>query len=118
MKTALVLLVATLGTVCAGDGSLSQTVVVSQTTVRRITPEIMQGIKDLSVYNNPGSPREQVGDVTDGVDAWFELQRIPNNPAKRQAAADFPYNFPKQLFLAQRGFLAMRSWGGSPLRYW
>jgi len=117
MKTVLVVLVATLGTVCAGDSSISQTV-VSQTTARRITPEILQGIKDLAVYNNPGSPREQVSDVTEGVEAWFELQNIPNNPAKRQAAADFPSDFPKQLYLSQRGFLALRNWGGSPPRYW
>ncbi|MEI6340068.1 MAG: hypothetical protein WCQ57_16055 [Verrucomicrobiota bacterium] len=112
MKTVLVLLLATLGTVCAGDGPASQLV------VRQITPQIVQGIKDLAVFNNPGSPREQVSDVAEGVEAWFELQSIPNNPPKRRAAAEFPYNFPKQLYLAQRGFLAMRSVGGEPARYW
>lgn len=106
------------GTVCAGDRVVSQTTVVTQTIFRQIAPDVVQGIKDLAVYNNPGSPREQVDAITEGVEAYFDLQTIPNNPAKRQAALQFPFNFPKQLYLAQRGFLALRSVGGSEPRYW
>ena len=97
---------------------MSPSPVAPQTLVRRISPEVLQGIKDLAVFNNPGSPREQVDAVTEGVEAYFALKRIPNNPAKHQAAVQFPYDFPKQLFLAQRGYLALRSTGGVPPRYW
>ena len=118
MKAVLVLLVAVVGSVYAGDGGVSPSPVAPQTLVRRISPEVLQGIKDLAVFNNPGSPREQVDAVTEGVEAYFALKRIPNNPAKHQAAVQFPYDFPKQLFLAQRGYLALRSTGGVPPRYW
>ena len=113
MKTIFFLLVAMAGTVFAGEGMSSQSV-----TVRRISPEVVQGIKDLAVYTYPGRPDQQVTAITEGVEAWFELKTIPNNPAKRQAAMDFPYDFPKQLFLAQRGFLAKTSTGGVLPSYW
>ena len=72
--------------------------------VPRIPQPIMQGIKDLAERVYPGRPKDQLRAITDGVNAYLALQRIPNTPAKEQAAEDFPFNYPKQLFLSLRPF--------------
>lgn len=70
----------------------------------RIPQPIMQGIKDLAVRRNPSHPDDQMAEVTDGLNAWCALQRIPNTPEKETAAALYPFDFAKQLYLAQRPF--------------
>lgn len=90
------------GTAVAGEGVVTQ-YTTHETFVRRIPREVVFGIQQRAVYNFPSSPSKQSVAVTEGVEAWFELQRVPNNPVKRQAAVDFPYDYPKQLYVAQRG---------------
>ena len=62
----------------------------------------MQGIKDLAVRRNPNHPKWQLEEIENGVCAYLALQRVPNNPGKKAAAADYPFDFAKQLYLAQR----------------
>ena len=103
MKALLFIMVLALGgTAVAGEGMVSQ-VTVSETFVRRIPRGVVLGIQERAAYNFPGSPTKQVVAVTEGVEAYFELLKVPNNPAKRQAADKFPFDYPKQLYLAQRG---------------
>lgn len=70
----------------------------------RIPQPIMQGIKDLAVRRNPSHPDDQMAEITDGLNAWCCLQRIPNTPEKEVAAELYPFDFAKQLYLAQRPF--------------
>ncbi len=70
----------------------------------RIPQRIMQGIKDLAVRRNPGHPDDQMAEVSAGLNAWCSLQRIPNTPEKETAEALYPFDFAKQLYLAQRPF--------------
>ena len=67
-----------------------------------IPQPIMQGIKDLAVRRNPAHPKCQMEEVTKGVCAYLALQWVPDNPGKKAAAADFPFDYAKQLYLAQR----------------
>lgn len=92
-------MVAVLATAVAGEGGFSP-----QGAVRRIPAEVVFCIKEKAMADFPSQPGRQVEAVTEGVEAWFALRQIPNNPAKRRAAEDFPCDYPKQLYLAQRGF--------------
>lgn len=94
------------GAVFAGSG-----VVMQETTThgggecwRHVPQRIMQGIKDLAVRRNPSHPDDQMAEVTDGLNAWCALRQIPNTPEKETAAALYPFDFAKQLYLAQRPF--------------
>jgi hypothetical protein len=106
MKTICLLLALSASVAFAG----SEVVVVKQqsTTVVYIPPApripqpIMQGIKDLAVRRNPNHPKWQTEEITAGVNAYLALQRVPNNPGKVAAAEEYPFDFPKQLYLAQR----------------
>ncbi len=99
MKKALgVLLLAAAGTAMAGTGVVGY----EEIGVRRIPQPVVQGIKDRVVLFNPSNPCRQVQLITDNVEAYFALQDVPNSAAKRQAAADHPYDFTRQLYLAQR----------------
>ena len=106
MKTICLLMALSAGAAFAG----SEVVVVKQqaTTVvyiplaPHIPQPIMQGIKDLAVRRNPNHPKSQVEEITAGVNAYIALQRVPDNPGKRAAAEDYPFDFPKQLYLALR----------------
>lgn len=105
MKTIALLMVLSAGAALAGSGVVTQTssvTMVSYGYVPRIPQPIMQGIKDLAVQVHPTHPKNQMDAVTAGVNAYLALQAIPDNPGKRAAAEDFPFDFPKQLFLAQR----------------
>jgi hypothetical protein len=107
MKTIGLLLVLSAGAVWAGTGSIPPNgvnLVPYYDQVPRIPQPIMQGIKDLAVRVYPSQPKHQTEAISDGVRAYLALQRIPNTPAKERAAEDFPFNYPKQLFLAQRPF--------------
>ncbi len=57
--------------------------------VRRIPAEVVFCIKEKAMADFPSQPGRQVEAVTEGVEAWFALRQIPNNPAKRRAAEDF-----------------------------
>lgn len=92
-------MVAALATSVAGEGGAS-----SQGAVRRIPAEVVFCIKEKAMADFPSQPGRQVEAVTAGVEAWFALRQIPNNPAKRRAGKEFPCNYPKQLYLSQRGF--------------
>ena len=106
MKTFGLLMALSAGLALAG----SEVVVVNQTTccaspcppTPHIPQPIMQGIKDLAVRRNPSQPKWQMEEVTDGVNAYLALRRVPDNPGKRAAAAEYPFDFAKQLYLAQR----------------
>jgi len=76
---------------------------VTMSSERFIPQEVLQGIKDRAVLFNPGHPKAQEQAITAGIEAYFELATVPNNPQKRQAAIDYPFDFPKQLYLARRG---------------
>jgi hypothetical protein len=117
MKTLVALLALSFaaGEAFAGEG---MSVSSSYQSVRRIPPDVVLGIKRRAVYQFPSQPDLQVVAIAEGVEAYFELKKVPGNPAKSQAAADFPYNYPKQLYLAQRGFLHAQSVGGSEPSYW
>jgi len=106
MKTICLLMALSASAAFAG----SEVVVMKQQTTTvvyippapRIPQPIMQGIKDLAVRRNPSQPKYQMEEVTAGVNAYLALQRIPNNPGKLAAAEEYPFDFPKQLYLAQR----------------
>lgn len=106
MKTICLLMALSAGVALAG----SEVVVVKQQTTAvvyiapapRIPQPIMQGIKDLAVRRNPNHPKWQLEEIEDGVNAYLALQHVPNTPGKRAAAEEYPFDFPKQLFLAQR----------------
>jgi hypothetical protein len=107
MKTFGLLMALSAGMAFAG----SEVVVVKQQTTvcspccapaPRIPQPIMQGIKDLAVRRNPNFPKCQLDEIEAGVTAYLALQRIPDNPGKRAAAEEYPFDFPKQLYLAQR----------------
>jgi hypothetical protein len=106
MKTFALLLALSTGIAFAG----SEVVVMKQQTTTvvyippapRIPQPIMQGIKDLAVRRSPNHPKAQLEQITAGVEAYLALQRVPNNPGKVAAREEYPFDFPKQLFLAQR----------------
>lgn len=105
MKTFGLLLVLSAGVAFAGSEVVvrQETVVVTSCPpAPRIPQPIMQGIKDLAVRRNPNHPKWQMEEVTNGVNAYLALQRVPNNPGKKAAAEDYPFDFAKQLYLAQR----------------
>lgn len=97
-------MVLTAGVAFAGSEVVvrQQTVVSSCPPAPRIPQPIMQGIKDLAVLRNPSQPKWQLEAIENGVCAYLALQRIPDNPGKRAAAEEYPFDFPKQLYLAQR----------------
>ncbi len=97
------------GAVFAGSGVVVRerscvTYAVCFPQAPRIPQPVMQGIKDLAVRRNPSHPDDQMAEVTDGLNAWLSLQRIPNTPEKELAAEKYPFDFAKQLYLAQRPF--------------
>ena len=105
MKTLCLLMIVSAGTVCAGTGVMMQERVVTVSYYEqtpRIPYEIMQGIKDLAVRRHPAHPKKQLEAVNDGVNAYLALQLVPNTNAKRVAEEYYPFDFPKQLYLAQR----------------
>jgi hypothetical protein len=105
MKTFGLLMVLSVGVAFAGSEVVVQqqsVIVTSCPPAPRIPQPIMQGIKDLAVRRNPNHPKWQLEEVTEGVNAYLALQRVPDNPGKRAAAAEYPFDFPKQLYLAQR----------------
>jgi hypothetical protein len=107
MKTIAFLLVLSAGAVFAGSGTVSHgggTMVSSYDPVPRIPQPIMQGIKDLAERVYPNQPKTQMKAITEGVNAYLSLQRVPHTPAKDKAAEEFPFNYPKQLFLSLRPF--------------
>lgn len=109
MKTFCLLMVLSAGAAWAGSGVVMQESVSVKVggccqQPPRIPQPIMQGIKDLAVRRNPGHPDDQMAEVTNGLNAWCSLQRIPNTPEKETAAALYPFDFAKQLYLAQRPF--------------
>lgn len=103
MKTLGLLLVLSAGSVFAGSS-----VVMQESSSMRcpelppIPQPVMQGIKDLAVRRNPGEPKAQVEEVTRSVGAYLALRHVPDNPGKQAAAEDYPFDFQKQLYLAQR----------------
>jgi hypothetical protein len=109
MKTFCLLLVLSAGAVFAGSGMVVQerssvTTVAYFPRAPHIPQLIMQGIKDLAVRRNPSHPDDQMAEITDGLNGWLTLQRIPNTPEKEIAAELYPFDFAKQLYLAQRPF--------------
>ena len=101
MKAFLFCLVFSLGSLMAGEGVLSVT--SSSVAPRTIPREVVEGIQKKAVYDFPNQPEQQVEAVTEGIEAYFEWRKIPANPKKTWAAEQFPFNFPKQLYLAMRG---------------
>lgn len=106
MKTFGLLLVLSAGVAFAGSEVVMQesstTVGLCCGDVPHIPQPIMQGIKDLAVRQHPTRPKTQMETITADVCAYLKLQTIADNPAKRAAEADFPFDFSKQLYLAQR----------------
>ena len=107
MKTFGLLMALSAGLAMAG----SEVVPVSRQTTGSLTvypqaphiPQpILQGIKDLAVRRPPSQPKAQLEEIEAGVCAYLALKRVPNNPAKEAAAVEYPFDFPKQLYLAQR----------------
>ncbi|GAT34717.1 hypothetical protein TSACC_23150 [Terrimicrobium sacchariphilum] len=74
----------------------------SASGVPRIPPEILLGIKNRVVLFHPGQPKVQMERIWEEIEAYQALKRIPNNPAKREAAEKYPFHYTKQLYLAQR----------------
>lgn len=72
--------------------------------VPHIPNDVLLGIKKRAELYHPGQPDLQMQVIWIGVEAYLELRRVPNTPAKKQAAEEFPYDYPKQLYLAQRPF--------------
>ncbi len=101
MKT-LCILLAMAGISVAGEAVVT-TEVSTYTYSRPIPQYVLQGIKDRAVLFYPGQPKSQEQVITDGIEAYFELATVPDNPIKSQAAVDYPFDFPKQLYLARRG---------------
>jgi hypothetical protein len=105
MKTFGLLMVLTAGIAFAGSEVVVRQESVAVSTcppAPHIPQPIMQGIKDLAVSRNPSHPKWQLEEIERGVCAYLALQRIPNNPGKQAAAEEYPFDFPKQLYLAQR----------------
>ncbi len=69
-----------------------------------IPPEVLLGIKNRVVLFHPGQPKVQEERIWEEIEAYQALKRIPNSPAKRDAAERYPFHFTKQLYLAQRPF--------------
>lgn len=103
MKTFFFCFVLSLGSVIAGESVISTTMTTYYGTVRSIPREVVEGIQRKALYDFPNQPEQQVEAVTDGIEAYFQWRQVPANPQKTWAAEQFPFNFPKQLYLAMRG---------------
>jgi len=95
-------LVLVAGTLLAGVGTVSPGSSTSGPV--NIPPEVLLGIKNRVVLFHPGQPKVQAERIWEEIEAYQALKRIPNNPAKREAAEKYPFHFTKQLYLAQRPF--------------
>ena len=106
MKTFGILLALSASMAFAGTGVVGQQTVAGIDCESPVTPRIpqriVQGIRDLAEVRFPSQPKRQLETIERGVCAYLALQRIPNNPGKRAAAVDHPFDFPAQLYLAQR----------------
>lgn len=92
------MLVGAAGSVLAGSNEVGQV----ESGVRYIPQEVVQGIKDRVVRFHTWNPKLQDRLITENIEAWFALREVPNSAAKRSAAENFPFQYAKQLYLAQR----------------
>jgi len=103
MKTFFFCLVLSLGSVMAGDGVVSASLRTSSELPRTISRDVVEGIQKKARTDFPNQPEEQVAAVAEGIAAYFQWRKVPANPQKTRAAEQFPFNYPKQLYLAMRG---------------
>jgi hypothetical protein len=99
MKALIFCLVLTAGSLIAGDGVR----LASDALPRTIPRDVVLGIQTKAMTDYPNQPQQQVEAVTEGIEAYFALRRVRSNPDKTQAAELYPFNYPKQLYLAIRG---------------
>lgn len=105
MRLTLLVLLICVGPVFAGTSVITREGAAAvYGEVPHIPGDVLLGIKKRAELYHPGKPDLQTKVIWIGVEAYLELRRVPNTPAKKQAAEEFPYDYPKQLYLAQRPF--------------